>query len=88
MKSFVAVELNFTEMTPAQYGKMLSPPLSPATIIRRCQQGLLDAYQTEGGHWKIKVFKNETITKEQYESVKKENELLKAKIIAISKLIT
>lgn len=80
------IELNFYEVTPAQYGKLLTPPVSAATIVNRCNQGLLNAYRTEGGHWKIRIPRNESITTDEYEKLKDENVRLRSALGSIKLL--
>jgi len=82
------VQLNFCELTPAKYGKLHNPPLTGAAVVNRCKQGLLDAYQTEGGRWKIKIPKGDAVSRDEYDKVVRENIELKAKIEAAGKLLS
>jgi hypothetical protein len=58
----------FRELTPTQYGKKHG--MSKSQVIRRCDEGLLSAYKTEGGHWKIRDYENnDMVPRTEYEQV-------------------
>jgi len=78
--------LNYSEVTPAQYSSLLDPPVSASTIRRRCEKGLLNAYRTEGGHWKIIMStstKDDTKNDVQLELALKRNAHLKTALTQI-----
>jgi hypothetical protein len=80
------VELNYQELTPAQYGKKHG--MGKAAVQARCEQGHLNAYRTEGGHWKIRDYPSDVVSRKDYEELLKEHAALKAKLDGIVKLAT
>jgi excisionase family DNA binding protein len=62
-------------------------------ILELCKKGNLKCERTEGGHHKIykseleKYSKSDFISREDYEAVIRENEMLRQKLISIQKFI-
>ena len=61
-------------VSPETYNKMTG--LGVEEIKRQCRIGKLECFMTEGGHYKIPVRQN-SVSKEDYEKVVRENEKLK-----------
>ena len=72
------------ELTPAQYGKKYG--MGEAAVRARCEQGLINAYRTEGGHWKIRDYPNDVVDRKVYENLLTEHAKLKVKLESIAKL--
>ena len=73
------------EITVSQYAKMVG--MSQSTVRSRCEQGLIPAFKTDGGHWRIKKpLLKDSVSIEEYEKVVSENAELKSMIRSISKI--
>ena len=75
----------FIELTTEQAGKFLG--ISGQAMRRRCQQGLIDAYRTEGGQWRVKFRPEEVMPQEETDALRRENMELKMQIEAIRRLV-
>ncbi|MDR1558534.1 MAG: hypothetical protein LBS84_02330 [Clostridiales bacterium] len=77
--------VDFYEVTPVQCGKIMNPPISGATVLSRCKQGILPfkCYRTEGGHWKILLPKKLYSSNAIEQTLKNENAKLKLVIEAV-----
>lgn len=71
-------------MTISQYAKHTE--LSRAMVKTLCENNILPAYKTEGGHWRIKVFNN-SVSQEEYEKVLQENAFLKSKLKSLKAIL-
>ena len=80
------MQINYKELTPAQYVEKHG--LGEAAVRSRCKQGILNAYRTDGGHWKIRDYLNEVVDRAAFEALLSENIELKAKIETIKKALS
>lgn len=79
-------------LTPKKFAGMAGENYE--LILELCKKGSLKAERTEGGHYKIYKtelekytrYQEDFITREKYESVIRENEMLKEKIRQIAKM--
>ena len=80
------LEFNFRLVTPAEYAK--GTGISYNEALSFCKTGQLEAYRTDGGQWKIKVYKNDTIvSREEYNKIFDERNYYKGMVEAVSKLV-
>jgi hypothetical protein len=80
------VEVDYEELTPAQYGRKHG--MGEDAVRARCKMGQLMAYQTEGGHWKIRDYPRDVVDRKAYESLLSENAELRAVLDSVRRLIT
>jgi len=76
----------FIELTTEQAGKVIG--ISGQAMRRRCEQGLVDAYRTDGGQWRVKFRPNDVMASEEAETLRKENAELRAKLEAAQRVLT
>ncbi len=79
------LEFNFSLVTPAEYAK--GTGISYNETLSFCKTGQLEAYKTDGGQWRIKVYKGDIVSKEEYRKLFDECNYYKGMIETISKLI-
>lgn len=77
------MEVNHIYMSPKQYHDATGGKLGIEEIKRLCRTGKIPCEMTEGGYYKIKVYKNNCVSLEEYQKVLKENERLKTFIKSI-----
>ena len=61
------LEFNFILVTPSEYAK--TTRVSYKEVLKFCKTGQLEAYKTDGGQWRIKVYKDDVVSKEEYEKL-------------------
>ncbi len=80
------LEFNFILVTPAEYAKATGASYNETLSF--CKSGQLEAYKTDGGQWRVKVYKDDVVSKKEYEKMFEELNYYKGMIKAVSKLIT
>lgn len=77
--------------TPQQFGKAIG--ISYNQVLKMCKSGELETIESDGGYFKIFdceldkfVAKKDFISKEEYEAILRENEMLKEKLRGIIKI--
>ena len=80
------LEFNFILVTPAEYAKATG--ISYNEALSFCKTGQLEAYKTDGGQWRVKVYKDDVVSKKEYEKMFEELNYYKGMVKAVSKLIT
>ncbi len=80
------LEFNFILVTPAEYAKATGASYNETLSF--CKSGQLEAYKTDGGQWKIKVCKDDVISKKDYQEMFEELNRYRGMIEAVAKLIT
>jgi predicted site-specific integrase-resolvase len=75
----------FIELTTSQAAKIFG--ISEGAMRRRCEQGLIDSYRTDGGRWLIKLRPTEVMPKEEAEAILRENTELKARLEAAKRVL-
>ena len=76
----------FIELTTAEAGKLLG--ISGQAMRRRCEQGLVDCYRTEGGQWRVKLRPEEVMPREEAEALRQENADLRARLDAAVRVLS
>ena len=76
----------FIELTTEQAGKLVG--ISGQAMRRRCEEGLVDAYKTSGGQWRVKFRPNDVMPRGEAEALRRENEQLKTKLEAVLQVLT
>ena len=61
--------------------------IGEAEVKKQLKTGFLEGFITDGGHYKIKVYKNDSVSLKQYEKVLQENTELKTKMLTIRNLV-
>lgn len=61
--------------------------IGEAEVKKQLRIGFLEGFITDGGHYKIKVYKNDSVPLKQYEKVLQENIELKTKLQTIKTLV-
>ena len=80
------MEVNHVYMSPREYSKATGNNIGVEEIKRLCRIGRIPCEMTENGHYKIKVYKDNCVSKEEYDRVVKENIELKALLKNINNL--
>lgn len=78
-------ELNFKFVSAEKYSKLTG--LGVEEVKRLCKINKLEHEMTEGGYYKIKVYKNDCVSKSDYERVKQENIEMKTTLENIKKIM-
>ena len=69
-------------MKAPEYAKKYGLPVS--RVRQMCEAGMLDAYRDRpGGHWYIRDSPMNTVSRDEYDKLRIENEKLKEKLSAI-----
>lgn len=68
-------------VSASKYAKMTG--LGVEEVKKRCKNGTLESFITEGGYYKIALRQN-TVSKEEYDKVVRENEKLKGIIQSVN----
>lgn len=71
------MEVNHIYMSPKQYSKATGGNIGVEEIKRLCRIGRLPCEMSEGGYYHIKVYKDNCVSREEYDRIIKENERLK-----------
>ena len=79
------LEFNFVFVSAKEYAKRTG--LSYNEVLRFCETGQLEAYKTDGGQWRIKVYKGDTVSREEYNKLFEECNRYKGMVEAVSKLV-
>lgn len=79
------LEFNFILVTPSEFAKATGA--SYKEVLKFCKTGQLEAYQTEGRQWKIKVYKNDVVSKKEYEKLLEERNYYKGTVESVTKLV-
>lgn len=78
------LEINFKYVSAKSYSDITG--LNYGSTLEMCEKGELEAIRADGGQWRIKVYKGDCISREEYEKIATENIRLKAIIDGIFKL--
>jgi len=81
------MEINHVYMSPKQYHDATGGVLGIEEIKRLCRIGRIPCEMTKKGYYKIKVYKDNCVSIEEYERILKENQHLKTIIQNIFKII-
>lgn len=68
-----------------QYAKMKN--LNPETVKDMCRKGELEYFMTEGGHYKIKIYDGNYISRNEYEKEKSERIRLEEKLKNVIRIL-
>lgn len=79
------LEFNFILVTPAEYAKATGASYNETLSF--CKSGQLEAYKTDGGQWKIKVYKDDIVSRKEYDELSEERNRYKGLVEAVAKLI-
>jgi len=79
------LRFNFYYVTANAYAK--ATRLSYRDVLEFCKTGKLEALQTEGGQWKVKVYKDDIVSREKYNKLFEEYSRYKGMVEAVSKLV-
>ena len=79
------LEFSFILVTPAEYAKATG--ISYNEALNFCKTGQLEAYKTDGGQWRVKVYKDDVVSREEYSKLFEERNYYKGMVEAISKLV-
>lgn len=71
------MDVNHVYMSPKQYHNATGGVIGIEEIKRLCRIGKIPCERTQNGYYKIKVYKDNCVSREEYEKVIKENEKLK-----------
>lgn len=78
------MQINHYYVSANEYSKQTG--LGVEEVKRLCRIGHIPCEMSEGGHYHIKVYKDNCVSKEEYDSVVKENTELKSLIKSINNL--
>ena len=79
------LEFNFILVTPAEYAK--ATRASYNETLSFCKTGQLEAYKTDGGQWRIKVYKDDVVSKKEYNKLLEERNYYKGTVESVTKLV-
>ena len=71
------MEVNHIYMSPKEYHDATGGCIGVEEIKRLCRIGQIPCLRTDGGYYKIKVYKGDCISREKYEKIVQENIKLK-----------
>lgn len=80
------MEVNHTYMSPREYSKATGNTIGVEEIKRLCRIGRIPCEMSKGGYYYIKVYKDNCVSREEYNRVVKENIKLKALVKNINNL--
>lgn len=72
-------------VSPTKYAK--AKKLNVETVKQMCKEGKLEYFITKGGHYKIKIYDGEYVSKKEYEKVKDENLKLSTTLKNLKKML-
>ena len=78
-------EVNHYYLSAAEYAEQTG--IGEAEAKKQLRTGFLEGFITEGGHYKIKVYKDGSVPYKQHEAVVKENAELKAKLETVKSVL-
>ncbi len=79
------IKAPFIELTTAEAGVLFGT--SGQVERKRCEQGLREAYRTDGGQWRVLIRPDDVISREEAEALRNENATLKAKLDAAQRVL-
>ena len=80
------MEVNHIYMSPKEYHDATGGCIGVEEIKRLCRIGQIPCLRTENGYYKIKVYKDDCVSREEYERIVKENIELKQILFNINNL--
>lgn len=80
------LNFNFTIVSAKRYSELTG--LSYQETLSLCETKQLEAHKTDGGQWRIKVYKGDAVSRDEYNRLLEENSRLKGIVEAVSKLVT
>lgn len=78
-------EVNHYFVSAAEYAEQTG--IGEVEVKKQLRTGFLEGFITEGGHYKIKVYKDGSVPYKQYGAVVKENAELKIKLEAAKNIL-
>jgi len=79
------LNFNFYFVTAKEYSKTAG--LSYRDVLEFCKTGKLEALKTEGGQWKVKVYKGDTVSREEYNRLLEEKNRIQGVLDSVAKLV-
>ena len=80
------MEIDYYFVSAEEYAKQTG--IGPEEAKKQCRLGKLEYFMTEKGHYKIKVYKDGSVPREQYESLKQECEKYKTLVNSAIAVLT
>ncbi|MCI8470354.1 MAG: hypothetical protein HFJ35_02520 [Clostridia bacterium] len=80
------MEVNHVYMSPKQYSEATGNKIGIEEIKRLCRIGRIPCEMTKKGYYKIKVYKDNCVSREEYDRVIKENNELKQLLKTINNI--
>lgn len=78
-------EISYFFVSAEEYSRQTQ--IGVEEIKRLCRLGEIEHYRTEGGYYKIKVYKNESVSKELYEKERQKRIELETKLNLLKQVL-